>query len=365
MLKSRSQQDKDTYREVCNNYSMSLKNAKQRYYFDLIEECGGDTRKLFQVVRSLSNKPEENQLPPHDDPCKLADDFGEFFCQKVDLIRNEIDAITVVPPVLNVPTPENKFEKFDVLSEEEVSDIIMGSSNASCQLDPIPTWLLKLCGSELIPVITKMINLSLQQGQVPDSWKAALIRPLLKKLGLELVYKNFRPVSNLPIVSKSAEKAVVGQLFRHCSDNAPLPVHQSSCRQFHLTETALLKVQSDILSNMDKQEVTLLVLLDLSAAFDTVDHNILINILESDFGICGDVLKWFRLYLTGRVQRVIVNQQSSKTFNLNYGAPQGSCLGPVLFLLYASRLSEVVRKHLPSVHGYADDTQLYLSFRPD
>ena len=90
-----------------------------------------------------------------------------------------------------------------------------------------------------------MINLSLQQGQVPDSWKAALIRPLLKKLGLELVYKNFRPVSNLPMVSKSAEKAVVGQLFRHCSDNAPLPVHQSSYRQFHSTETALLKVQSD------------------------------------------------------------------------------------------------------------------------
>ena len=100
------------------------------------------------------------------------------------------------------------------------------------------------------------------------------------------------------MVSKSAEKAVVGQLFRHCSDNAPLPVHQSSYRQFHSTETALLKVQSDILSNMDKQEVTLLVLLDLSAAFDTVEHKILINILESDFGICGDVLKWFRSYLS-------------------------------------------------------------------
>ena len=154
----------------------------------------------------------------------------------------------------------------------------------------------------------------------------------------------------------------MGQLFRHCSDNAPLPVHQSSYRQLHSNETALLKVQRDILSNMDKQEVTLLVLLDLSAAFDTVDHNILINILESDFGICGDVLKWFRSYLTGRIQRVIVNQQSSKIFNLNYGVPQGSCLEPVLFLLYASRLFEVVKKHL---HGYADDTQLCVSFRPD
>ena len=126
---------------------------------------------------------------------------------------------------------------------------------------------------------------------------------------------------------------------------------------------ALLEVQSDILSNMDKQEVTLLVLLDLSAAFDTVDHNILINILESDFGICGDVLQWFRSYLTGRVQRIIVNQKSSKTFNLNYGVPQGSCLGPVLFLLYASRLFEVVKKHLPSVHGYTDDTCRFVQIR--
>ena len=194
---------------------------------------------------------------------------GEFFCQKVDPIRNDIDAISVVPPVLNVPTPEIKFEKFDVLSKEEVSDIIMGSSNASCQLDPIPTWLLKLCGSELIPVITKMINLSLQQGQVPDSWKTALIRPLLKKLGLELVYKNFRPVSNLPMVSKSAEKAVVGPLFRHCSDNAPLPVHQSSYRQFHSTETALLKVQSDIVSS-----ITLLVLIDLRFISGDTDESV-------------------------------------------------------------------------------------------
>ena len=103
-----------------------------------------------------------------------------------------------------------------------------------------------------------------------------------------------------------------------------------------LSEMALLKVQSDILPNMDKHELTLLVLLDLSVAFDTVDHKFLINILESDFGICGDVLKWFRSYLTERVHRVIVNQQSSKTFHLNYGVPQGSCLE--LFSLHASRL---------------------------
>ena len=196
-----------------------------------------------------------------------------------------------------------------------MSDIIMGSSNASCQLDPIPTWLLKLCGSELVPVITKMINLSLQQGQVPDSWKAALIRPLLKKLGLELVYKNFRPVSNLPMVSKSAEKAVVGQLFRHCSDNAPLPVHQSSYRQFHSNETALLKVQRDILSNMDKQEVTLL-------ALDTINHQILLNKLRY-YGLQQSEYNWFQSYLTNRKQQVHANGVASDTRLISTGVPQG------------------------------------------
>ena len=93
----------------------------------------------------------------------------------------------------------------------------------------------------------------------------------------------------------------------------------------------------------------------MSAAFHTVDHKILINILESDFSICGDILKWLRSYLTGGLQHVIVNQQFSKIFDLNYGVSQGSCLGPVLFALYESRLFEVVKKHLSSVHGYADD----------
>jgi len=122
---------------------------------------------------------------------------------------------------------------------EEVSVIIVGSSNASCQLDPTSTWLLKLCSSELIPFLIKMINLSLQQGQVPDSWKAAFIRSLIKKLALELINKDFRLVSNLPTVSKLAGKADVGQLFWHCSDNAPLPVYQLSYHQFHSTKTAL------------------------------------------------------------------------------------------------------------------------------
>ena len=124
---------------------------------------------------------------------------------------------------------------------------------------------------------------------------------------------------------------------------------------------------NDILLNMNKQHVTLLVLLDLSAAlsFDTVDHDILLQRLTTKFGINGVVLNWFKSYLEGRSQHVSVQGSVSERFDLKWGVPQGSCLGPLLFILYASELFNVLEEHLPSVHCYADDIQLYLSFRPN
>ena len=116
---------------------------------------------------------------------------------------------------------------------------------------------------------------------------------------------------------------------------------------------------------MDNQEITLLVLLDLSAAFDTIDHQILLNVLQNNFGIIGSAHDWFASYLSGRKQRVLINVRTSDDFHLSCGVPQGSCMGPVLFILYVSRLYHVIATHLPSAHGYADDTQLFLSFRPE
>ena len=160
------------------------------------------------------------------------------------------------------------------------------------------------------------------------------------------------------------EKAALQQLLAHCEKNAPLPKFQSGFRKYHSTETALLKVQNDILMSMDNKQVTLLVLLDLSAAFDTIEHCILLNILQQDFGVVGTALNWFDSFLSGRKQRILVGDKTSDDFNLNCGVPQGSCMGPILFTLYVSRLFNIISQHLPSVHGYADDTQIYLSFRP-
>ena len=130
------------------------------------------------------------------------------------------------------------------------------------------------------------------------------------------------------------------------------------------TETALLKVRNDILLNMNKQHGTLLVLLDLSVAFDTVNHEILLENMTSKLSIGGTVLSWFCFYLSGRSQRVAVDHKLLKSLPLDCGVLQGSCLGPLLFNIYCSSLIEIVEAHLPEVHYYADDSQLYLSFSP-
>jgi hypothetical protein len=365
MLKSNCECDKKLYRASCNKYSAKLKSAKRLYYSELIDQCSGDSRKLFKVVSTLSKVRKENPLPPHTDLGQLANDFGEFFHRKIELFRTEIDDIPVQTPSVEYEPPKVELTTFRQLKEEEIRDIIMNSSNATCKLDPIPTWLVKLCVDELKTVITKIINMSLHDGYVPEAWKVALLVSILKKLGLEALFENFRPVNNLSFVSKIAEKAVVGQMLNHCEDNAPLPINQSAYRPFHSTETALVKVQSDILMSMDQREVTLLVLLDLSAAFDTVDHEIMLELLKSNFGVSGDALGWLKSFLSDRKQFVSVNQVLSNSFPVTCGVPQGSCLGPILFLFYVSKLFEIIKKHLPSSHGYADDTQLYLSFCPE
>ena len=132
------------------------------------------------------------------------------------------------------------------------------------------------------------------------------------------------------------------QTHTHLMVNLIYPPLQSSYRQFHSTETALLKVTNDILLKMNSQEVTLLVTLDLSAAFDTVNHGNLIDRLNKDVGIQGKALDWFKSYLTNRSQQAFLNGTISKQFNLDSGVPQGSCLRPLFFIIYASKLFKVI-----------------------
>ena len=206
-----------------------------------------------------------------------------------------------------------------------------------------------------------MINLSLQTGSFPDTWKHADVRPRLKKPNSEATFTNLRPISNLPFASKLTERAVFLQMHDHLSTHNLYPLAQSSYRQHHSTETALLRVKNDILLSMNQQRVTLFVPLDLSAAFDTVDHTILLVRLHKDFGILEQVNSWFDSYLHDRFQSISINGRTSMTFQMKHGVPQGSCLGPLLFVIYPSKLFEIIEHHLPVVHTNADDTQLYIS----
>ena len=139
----------------------------------------------------------------------------------------------------------------------------------------------------------------------------------------------------------------------------------SAYRQGHSTELALLKVHADILHNMEQQMITLLVLIDLSAAFDSVDHPILFQCLEKQYGFSHSALSWHKSYLSDRKQCGILKGMHSNTFDLPFGVPQGSCLGPVLFTQYASSLLSIFSNHSVITHAYADDHQLYMAFSPN
>ena len=207
----------------------------------------------------------------------------------------------MVPGDVKFPADKlSALTSFKKLSDEDVRALVTKSAKSYCALDPMPMTLLLDCLDVVLPVISYLVNSSLVHGYFPMDWKEALVKPHLKKPGLEAQFKNLRPISNLQFISKLAERSAFEQTYDHLITHNLIPELQSAYRKRYSTETALLKVQNDILLNMDRQHVTLLVLLDLSAAFDTVNHEILLRRLETTFGITGTALQWFSSYLGNR-----------------------------------------------------------------
>ena len=252
------------------------------------------------------------------------------------------------------------FDSFRSVTEKEVKEAILKMPKKSCELDPIPSSLFFSCLDELLPFVTDIINASLASGSVPLSFKHASVKPLLKKSNLDPeCLKNYRPVSNLPFISKLLERIVLSQCLEHLYKHELFEPFQSAYRKGHSTETALLRIVNDLMQASDKGKVSILSLLDLSAAFDTIDHAILIQRLSRTFGFSGIVLSWFESYLTNRTQSVTVNDKMSSPSSLKYGVPQGSVLGPILFSLYIQPLSSIIKPTGFSYHFFADDSQIY------
>ena len=165
-------------------------------------------------------------------------------------------------------------------------------------------------------------------------------------------------------LSKLIEKAVCNQISFAAQTNNTEEL-QSAYHEDHSTETVLLKVKTDLLAALDNQEVSCLILLDLSVVFDTVSHKLLLNHLKYHFGFGRKILKWIEYYLSDCIQQVKIDDSVSELVELKYGVPQGSVLGPILLTLYTSPLGDIRRKYGVKYHCYADDMQNYLSFKPN
>uniref|UniRef100_A0A8C6XGB6 Reverse transcriptase domain-containing protein n=1 Tax=Naja naja TaxID=35670 RepID=A0A8C6XGB6_NAJNA len=234
-------------------------------------------------------------------------------------------------------------------------------SSTTCLLDPCPSWLVYASREVTCGWLRAVVNASLREGLFPAALKEAVVRPLLKKPALDpAVLNNFRPVSNLRFLAKVVESVVAQQLPLFLDEADYLDPYQSGFRPGYSTETALVALMDDLSRARDRGFSSVLVLLDLSAAFDTIDHGILLRRLGG-LGVGGTVLRWFSSYLSGRSQTVLAGGRRSTPRSLTCGVPQGSVLSPLLFNIYMKPLGEIIRGFGVSYHQYADDTQLYIS----
>ena len=352
------------YKALVSKMNNLITKAKKCYYESKIS-AATTSRCLFDFVSEMYGKGKKCILPNNISHEKMPEMFNDFFISKISQIRSVLDTRNCDPVVNTSVYTGDKLLSFNSLSREQVKRIIISSPCKSCCLDPLPSNILFQHIDLFIDCITSIVNDSLANGLMPLCYRKAVISPLLKKPNLDVnILKNYRPVSNLPFLSKVIEKAVALQLNEHLNKNDLFEQHQSAYRKCHNTETALVKITNDLLLSADNKDVSILVLLDLSAAFDTIDHCILIDRLRDCFGLDGTVLNWLKSYLTERKQCVKIDQNFSSELPLLFGVPQGSVLGPLLYTLYTVPLGCIIKSHSLNYHFYADDSQLYLSIKP-
>ena len=355
-------------RRYCSNL---IKSVQRQFFKGKITENHGNYKEIFRITNKLLGRDNELPLPPAEDLITQANQFNNFFIGKIEKIMQDL-APSSMNATLNDEYLElsyettNRLTNIKTINDQDILSIINRAPPKSCKLDSMPTTLLKVHRNVIAPHIKDIVNTSVVSGRFTRNIKQALLRPLLKKKGLDLTLNNYRPVSNLAYISKIIERVVCDQLTSYIANSDKIEKLQSAYKQGHSTKTAMLKVKTDILDAMDQRKVVCLVLLDLSAAFDTVNHDHLLNCLKYRFEVVGTALAWLTDYLKGCTQKVVLDGThghiESDAAMLKCGVLQGLVLGPILFTLYISPLGDICRNHGVNYHNYADDQQLYLSF---
>ena len=244
---------------------------------------------------------------------------------------------------------------FTPVSEQEVIKMVKSIKSNSCGVDNINSYILKLLIGRISGVLTHIINISFEHSLFPERWKQAIIKPI-PKIPFPLKAEDYRPISLLPTLSKIIEKAAAFQWVKYLNQHCLLDPNQSAYRTNHSTTTALLKITEDILESLEDSEISIMIFLDFSKAFDTVNHRLLLEKLKI-LGFDDPSCAWIKSYLSNRYQCVKMGDNVSEWKLIKNGVPQGSILGPLLFTILTSDMRKCF--HFGSYHEYADDTTEY------
>lgn len=365
-----------TYKKI---YRKLISQAKKISNDDFIQNSQNKSKAIWQIVRRETG----HQSQPTDHLTKISQENGEPFPSDSQLADHINEYFTSIAsslvaniPIGPAPEPKNSSTTFSLspVTENEVFKTINSLKNKPTpDLDGISTTVIKYCAPTLVHFLTRQINYSFLTGAFPDELKIAKVVPIYKNKGGLNSITNYRPISILPIFSKIFESIAKHQLTKYLSDNNLLNPSQHGFLPGRNTESAILEFTEEISKALDNKVLATGILLDLSKAFDTVNHNILLSKLES-IGVRGTALLWFQSYLHNRHQSVAIKtlEPSINTITttqsslrpVTIGVPQGSVLGPLLFLIYINDLPSALNPTGSKAVLYADDTNA-IFFGPD